>query len=758
MSLLPSGIGQLTDLETLNLDGNGLRELPVAIAKLTSLTELGIAHNAIKHLPFAFGLLVSSVLELRLDGNPNVQYPPPEVWRSGPINVLDFCYSLYASSEETDSSQRVLKLDLHGLQLTSAGLMPNWATFLCITELDLSQNNIDVLPFQMAMLTNLVGLSISHNKVQHVPHAFKLLESLERLDLSHNPLHTVPAMLPELTRLAVLCIAGNSYISLVSADKKGTFEETQWVAMQAEVVARARRRKLLHAGQLLLPSKAVVEEDELGPDKQNGKHHINPAQKEANQPMGTGGDMGRQIDIINKKDKDLKLMHILRLAKTMRSLDLGQNKIKSLPEQIDQLSTLTILLLNNNKLHGLPKRIGGLVFLDYLDLSGNELALLPPEIKALTRLRVLLLDQNKLTSVSPEVCEIRSLKVLSVRFNNLFRLPIELGHLDLQELHVNNNPLVLPPRHIIEHGISAVLLFLKNFAKARFAEAMDLSGMGLRDLKSDSFGLTLDLIRSLDLGNNMLVELPDLVTNMPNLTQLNLMSNRLKQLPTKAWAGVGLRRVSLSDNLFETLPEAFEQLTALQFLDLSTNYIEMTGKELSNCPNMIELDLSSNCLREMDISVARCLHLQKLTLTRNFLTKCPAGVMYATELTSLDVSFNCLDELPGSINHLQHLKHLNVSFNRLERLPQELAGCTALEVLQVVPYSYFPVVGSIESVESRGFFSGRYIPTISRQFYLQWDRWLTYRSCTFKITLSRSFPRCSACLDFLFWISLEINC
>ena len=55
LSSLPTQIGELTDLRSLDLSGNQLTELPESIGDLTALTTLGLNDNRLRTLPERIG-------------------------------------------------------------------------------------------------------------------------------------------------------------------------------------------------------------------------------------------------------------------------------------------------------------------------------------------------------------------------------------------------------------------------------------------------------------------------------------------------------------------------------------------------------------------------------------------------------------------------------------------------------------------------------------------------------------------------------
>ncbi|XP_064548543.1 leucine-rich repeat and calponin homology domain-containing protein isoform X2 [Drosophila montana] len=145
-------------------------------------------------------------------------------------------------------------------------------------------------------------------------------------------------------------------------------------------------------------------------------------------------------------------------------LDLRSNQLGSLPREICFLP-LQVLLVSHNRLVALPDELGRLdQTLTDLDASYNQLAALPVRLGELRTLRSLSLRSNQLLYLPREVTCL-SLVSLDVSNNRIASLPLEIRHMStLVELQLENNPLTSPPASLCMRGLVHVFKFLETQA------------------------------------------------------------------------------------------------------------------------------------------------------------------------------------------------------------------------------------------------------------------------------------------------------
>ncbi|XP_054084217.1 leucine-rich repeat and calponin homology domain-containing protein isoform X1 [Zeugodacus cucurbitae] len=197
-----------------------------------------------------------------------------------------------------------------------------------------------------------------------------------------------------------------------------------------------------------------------------------------------------ELILTNRKLKDFpKTGTKYNLTDTVMA-DLSRNRFCELPEEITTFSFLETLLLYHNTIRSIPESVKHLTSLTYLDLRSNQLAALPREICFLP-LQVLLVSNNRLASLPDELGRMDRLTDLDASYNQLSTLPARIGELrSLRSLSLRSNHLMYLPRE-----------------------------------------LTCLTLESLDVSNNRIASLPLEIRQMTALVELNLENNPLTSPP-----------------------------------------------------------------------------------------------------------------------------------------------------------------------------------------------------------------------------------
>eukprot|EP01043_Picozoa_sp_COSAG02_P011802 COSAG02_NODE_441_length_22281_cov_6.119556_10_plen_695_part_00 len=129
----------------------------------------------------------------------------------------------------------------------------------------------------------------------------------------------------------------------------------------------------------------------------------------------------------------------------LTELDASENQLSLLPDGIEGLPRLRILLLGMNRFTAVPQVVRTLPTLEVLGMQGNDLASLG-EGELPPRLTQLLLSDNNLRAIPASVSRLHSLRRLGLSGNELEVVPVHLSYIDSLEA------LGLAGNRLREHG------------------------------------------------------------------------------------------------------------------------------------------------------------------------------------------------------------------------------------------------------------------------------------------------------------------
>ncbi|XP_006004816.1 leucine-rich repeat-containing protein 57 [Latimeria chalumnae] len=127
------------------------------------------------------------------------------------------------------------------------------------------------------------------------------------------------------------------------------------------------------------------------------------------------------------------------LLGNLRTMDLSNNKLETLPPLIGDFSSMKNLALNNNKLRELPVEICKLKKLEILYMNGNNLTRLPADFSKLSSLKTVGLSGNQLREFPVQLCNLQHLDMVDLSRNKIQVVPDEVGRLQAVELNLNQN-------------------------------------------------------------------------------------------------------------------------------------------------------------------------------------------------------------------------------------------------------------------------------------------------------------------------------
>ncbi|KAK9056074.1 hypothetical protein SSX86_027161 [Deinandra increscens subsp. villosa] len=214
---IPSGIGNLTNLQLLGLDMNELKgNVPTTLGKLHNIGILYLNNNRLQGgIPQELCLLknledlylsknqlsgtippclgdISSLTWLLLDSNTLTSSIPSNLWTHKTLVVLNLSSNiltgnLLSSTQSSNSPLTTLDLSFNRL---SGDIPSSISSYQILTKLSLSHNSLQgSIPESLGHLISLEFLELSQNKLSGViPRSLETLRYLEYLNLSFNRL------------------------------------------------------------------------------------------------------------------------------------------------------------------------------------------------------------------------------------------------------------------------------------------------------------------------------------------------------------------------------------------------------------------------------------------------------------------------------------------------------------------------------------------------------------------------------------------
>ncbi|WP_299459516.1 leucine-rich repeat domain-containing protein [uncultured Microscilla sp.] len=233
------------------------------------------------------------------------------------------------------------------------GLPPEIWQMTQLTALDLSHNDLQVLPEEILQLKNLRLLCLESNPNLDLKDAFrkiKKMQSLRSLELSHINYKNLPIEIQQLRHIKQLGINFSHFM-----DEKDTLKKISHLAKLESLY--------LHSCSLF--------------------------------------DLPKEISLL----------------KSLHTLSLENNELDEFPAELAQLPQLKRLSLRDNQLTELPDHIGALKNLEMLCVENNALEYISGQIGQLTQLKEIYLAGNQLTELPSEIAQLEQLQVIDININ-----------------------------------------------------------------------------------------------------------------------------------------------------------------------------------------------------------------------------------------------------------------------------------------------------------------------------------------------------
>jgi leucine-rich repeat protein SHOC2 len=372
--------------------------------------------------------------------------------------------------------------------------------------------------------------------------------------------------------------------------------------------------------------------------------------------------------------------------------------------------------------------------LESLDLSFNNLGTIPDIFGDMPHLKTLSLMSNGLTLLPESLYNLHELEYLNLMYSRLGELPNKksYGWHSLKTLILNNNRLTTLPAAILR------LPRLENFS-ATHNGFITIAGSWDK----------LKFLKTVNLANNALKELPRGLLNNQSLISLNINENKITEMPDVATDNYTLKDLNISNNPITHLPERINRFHNLESLQGYNLKLEHLPQSLGNCIQLKELSLSRSIAAKttLPVGLANAPHLGVLNLSG-----CPmldhesvfeVILSPRTDAINADLSGNNIERLPTSSKWSKaNVALLNLSFNKITTIPTEVA--TAKFATGILLYKN--LLSNYESTPAELFKSSGDFKELFDN--LKIDHKINAPDSVYALTLIKRIPALSAAKDY----------
>ncbi|KAI0226646.1 hypothetical protein LSAT2_022935 [Lamellibrachia satsuma] len=292
------------------------------------------------------------VTELTIDDEDHVYSAmPSQLCELTDLKTLRFTLSGATSLPSRFGSLRLRHLTLRENSLHNVDALVKMTS---LTTLDLSFNELHMLPSQIGALSKLTTLNVGKNKLTSLPSSIGYLSELHELSMNANKLTKLPDSIGALRKLNSLDVGDNQIVSLpATIGKLGNVTEL-----------RASHNQLS-----TLPASIV--------------------------------DMMSLQFLFLARNKFAEVPPMLQNITSLDAVNMNQNHVADMTRPIPSVRSL---MLDDNQLDKFPDAILACESLEILSLQKNKIRVIPDDILRLRNLHSLFLESNELSEVPESLC------------------------------------------------------------------------------------------------------------------------------------------------------------------------------------------------------------------------------------------------------------------------------------------------------------------------------------------------------------------
>jgi Leucine-rich repeat (LRR) protein len=605
---------------TLLLSNNGLTELTsVVISSCTRVKHIDISNNFISDLPACLGEL--AYLESFCAESNCLSRIPDDLGRLSSLNCLTIDRNLHINDPPSDVSDTILFvkrvsqskltkcLDLCSLNLREIPISVVLYAGI-ITDLNLSGNQISIIPSSFALLTSIKSLNLSSNFI-HTLNAGIALLTLEHLHLNQNRLCFLPPELCLCTSLKHLNLKDNPWQS-----PSNELLECSVQAILSYLSCFLDARQSCEIWLRDLPVSRFPMES----------FFLSNATKL----------VALDCNISEMPSSCFRLSRV-------QNLDLSRNSFEgTLDTGLCHFKGLVRCNLSHNKIRSLPMCLGFACLLQHLDVSHNNLYTLPPSL-----------------------CRCSDLSTVDVRHNFITRLPARMGLCSRVTSFLCDtgpeNLYISPANPVPSQSADQIIRYLLEVFNSWTSGFLNLEGFALTFVPYDvlsfigvEYQKPFPKMEPCPLFSPRNIEIA--------LESSQIQKARFAQFESEAleWESEGpsvpLRGVILSGNSIVELPDSFGDLSGISGdLNLSDNCLISIPKSIGNLFNVTNLNLSGNSLTLLPDEISKLTAMTALTIDSNAIELLPVCIVTLSQLVKLSFSSNNIVYVPWQIGFRAHL-------------------------------------------------------------------------------------------------------
>ena len=393
-------------------------------------------------------------------------------------------------------------------------------------------------------------------------------------------------------------------------------------------------------------------------------------------------------------------------------LNVSNNKLTTLPENIEVLQHLKKLTVSYNKITTLPPTVAHLQNLWMLDATGNQIRLLPPRIGKLENLRLLRLGDNDLQFLSGGVENLVALDELILTRNRLGTMAM-ITPLVVRKARADD----IWEKQRLPWG--DVIYFNQTTSETLRRPPQGATVVAAHDYESEEDPCEPSTTLSLELTDKELIWKRKVEKRAERLQLRDDLAAEGKGAWEVKWTqftGSAFYFNHFTKRKSDIMPRELDKLgklPSIRRLVISFNVLQELPPSIGNLGTLEELIVDHNKLKCLPNEIGGMQRLKFISFTDNRLETFPASIGQLKRLVRINGTYNHINSLPVEMSKLTGLQQLWLSNNKLEDLPVEMWTMTSLEELYL---SDNPMKRPHPSVLEKG------IPFLLRELKEKWLR------------------------------------